>query len=133
MFSGNLCLSNPLENASAFGKAKLFVEALRVADLRGMFYVHEWLPLLAVSKQFIGDDTFVQEIRAAVHSIQQHHDEILDATYDHNMQIYDEIVSSISCLDHARDFPSAIEFPALYIGSHGGIGLASSSDDGSSD
>ena len=90
-------------------KARLCVEALRVIDHRGMLYLHDWIPLLAVSKQFVKDDAFLREITVAVQSVRYHHDETLDAIYEHNMQIYDEIVDSVDWMNNPRDIPSAVD------------------------
>ena len=110
-------------------KARSCVAALRVTDHRDMLYLHDWIPLLAVSKQFVRDDAFVREIRAAVQSVRYHHDEILDSIYEHNMQIYDEMLSSVSCMDDPRDIPSAVDISGARCRRCYEGGADSSSDD----
>ena len=94
-------------------KASSCVAALRATDQHGMLYLHDWIPLFAVSKEFIRDDAFVREIRAYFQSVRSHHDETLDSFYEHNMQIYDEILSSLSCTDDPRDIPSAVDISGV--------------------
>ena len=133
MFSGNLHFGSLLENARVSAKTTLFVQALHEVDKCSFFYIEEWLPLLAVSKEFIADDTFVQEIRAALHSIRHHHHDMLDATFDHNMQIYDEIVQCVWFWDFVQHLPSGIDIPEEYIGPTGEIRPFPTCDDTFSD
>ena len=66
-----------------------------------------------------------------IHKKLHYHDEMLEAVHNHNMQIYDEILSSVSFLEDSRDFPSAVDFPPYMIGSDRTRRPLSSSDDDS--